>query len=299
MTSAVNSSKLFRQMCIIRAAEERMLALFTEGKISGTTHTCVGQEANAVAVMGQLDPAIDHVVSNHRCHGHYLAFGGPLEGLLGEVMGRSNGVCGGRGGSQHLKYGHFSSNGVLGGGIPIACGIAKAEKLKGSQAVVVVCIGDGALGEGTLYESLNMAALWELPVLFLVENNYYAQTTPLHLGVAGSIVDRAKPFGIATTEIETTDVEVLSAWASPLIERVRNEQKPQWAVIHTCRLSAHSKGDDTRAPAEIERLREKDPLTIQGARLSSEERDVLRQEAMQIVDQAVELCAAAALAEQL
>ena len=176
----------YRKMLLIRRTEELILRFFSEGKVRGTTHTYVGQEANAVGIIGQLDPQRDFVVSNHRCHGHYLAFGGPLDGLLAEIMGSRLGICGGRGGSQHLKFGHFFSNGVLGGGTPIGCGIALGEKLSKSTGIVVVCLGDGTLGEGVLYESLNMASLWSLPVLFLVENNRYAQTTPIALAVSGS-----------------------------------------------------------------------------------------------------------------
>ncbi len=262
----------FRTMLLIRRTEELILDLFSESKVSGTTHTYIGQEANAVGIIGQLDPRRDFVVSNHRCHGHYLAFGGPVEGLLGEIMGRTIGVCGGRGGSQQLKFGNFFSNGVLGGVTPIGCGLALGEKLRGSDGIVIVCVGDGTLGQGVLYESLNMAALWQLPVLFLVENNRYAQTTPVELAVSGSIVGRAAPFGIELSEIESTDVRALRAWGSDAIDCVRTRCRPFWGVIHTYRLSAHSKGDDTRPDAEVERYKQQDPLLIQASRLSDEEK---------------------------
>lgn len=258
----------YRQMLRIRRTEERILDLFSEGKVAGTTHTCIGQEANAVGVIGSLDPHKDHVVSNHRCHGHYLAFGGPLHGLMAEITGKASGTSGGRGGSQHLKWGNFFSNGILGGGVPIGCGLALGEKQLGGDGIVTICMGDGTLGEGVLYESLNMAALWSLPVLFLVENNRWAQTTPSHLAVAGSMVERAAPFGIDRDEIETTDVQKLQVWGRQIVERVRSESKPFWAVIHTYRLAAHSKGDDTRPEAEIERQRQFDPLLIHGKRLT-------------------------------
>lgn len=255
-------------MLLIRRTEELILQLFTEGKVSGTTHTCIGQEANAIALISQLDPAIDFVMSNHRCHGHYLSFGCSLEGLLGEIMGRANGICGGRGGSQHLKSGNFFSNGVLGGGAAIACGLALGEKLKKQNGIAVWCLSDGALGEGVVYESLNMAALWNLPILFFVENNLYAQSTPIALGVAGSVVDRAKPFGIHADEIDTTDVEQLRPWCSEMIEYVRTNRKPAWAVVDTYRLAAHSKGDDNRPEEELARHREHDPLYLLRRRVS-------------------------------
>jgi TPP-dependent pyruvate/acetoin dehydrogenase alpha subunit len=263
----------FRNMLLIRKTEELILELFAKGELSGTTHTCVGQEADAVGVIGRLDPSKDHVVSNHRCHGHYLAFGGPLEGLLGEIMGRANGVCGGRGGSQHLKWKNFYANGILGGGIPMGCGIALGEKRAGSDGITVICLGDGAMGEGLVYECLNMAALWNLPVFFLVENNRYAQSTPVELGVAGNILDRAAPFGIMAAEIETTDVRHLRTWGQEAVDFVRANGKPFWGVIHTYRLAAHSKGDDFRSKTEIEQRRRKDPLNIQAQRLSPAEKE--------------------------
>jgi TPP-dependent pyruvate/acetoin dehydrogenase alpha subunit len=268
-----NDFLLYREMLLIRRTEERILELFARGKVSGTTHTCMGQEANSVGIIGQLDSQKDFVVSNHRCHGHFIAFGGPLQGLICEILGLESGVCGGRGGSQHLKYGHFFSNGIQGGGAPIACGLALGEIKSGNRdSVTVFCLGDGTLGQGVLYESLNMAALWNLPVLFLLENNGYAQTTPVEIGVSGSITGRASPFGIEADEIESTDVRDIYAFGARAIDFVRTKRKPYWAVVHTCRLCAHSKGDDTRSPDEIEILQSKDPLSIQGRRLSSEER---------------------------
>lgn len=263
---------LYREMLLIRRTEEAILELFSIGKVSGTTHAYIGQEANAVGLIGQLDPEKDYVISNHRCHGHYLSFGGPLDGLLAEILGLEAGVCKGRGGSQHIKFGNFLSNGIQGGGAPIACGIALGEIKSGLRAgITVLCLGDGTLGQGVLYESLNLAALWNLPVLFLLEDNGFAQTTPVALGVAGSMVDRAAAFGIETGEIESTDAKEIYEFAAQAIEYVRTNGKPYWAVIHTCRLGAHSKGDDTRSCDEIETLRIKDPLSIQSRRLSEAE----------------------------
>jgi TPP-dependent pyruvate/acetoin dehydrogenase alpha subunit len=261
----------YRDMLLIRRVEEKVLVLFEQGKVSGTTHVCIGQEANAVGLFGQLDASRDYVLSNHRNHGHYLAFGGPVDRLLAEIMGSPDGLCGGRGGSQHVKYGHFMSSGVQGGIVPVACGVALAEKIRGTDGVVVVCIGDGTLGQGVLYESLNLAGLWDLPVLFFVENNRYAQSTPVEKGVKGSIVKRATAFDISAVEIESTDVEVLLPWLAESIHYVRRSRKPIWAVVHTYRLAAHSKGDDTRDPDEIRRFAEADPLKIQVQRLSTEE----------------------------
>ena len=198
----------YERMFFIRRFEETLLDLFSLGKLVGTTHTYIGQEANAVGLIDHLDPDVDTIFSNHRCHGHYLAFTDDAFGLLCEVMGKAPGVCGGKGGSQHLCKGNFYSNGVLGSIVPVATGIALAEKRKGTGAVSTVFLGDGTLGEGVTYESLNIASLWQLPVLFVVENNHYAQSTPVELELAGSIAARGAAFGVEVDELDTTDVEV-------------------------------------------------------------------------------------------
>jgi hypothetical protein len=150
-------------MFFIRRFEETLLDLFSLGKLVGTTHTYIGQEANAIGLIDHLDPDVDTIFSNHRCHGHYLAFTDDAFGLLCEVMGKAPGVCGGKGGSQHLCKGNFYSNGVLGSIVPVATGIALAEKRKGTGRGLDVFLGDGTLGEGVTYESLNIASLWQLP----------------------------------------------------------------------------------------------------------------------------------------
>jgi TPP-dependent pyruvate/acetoin dehydrogenase alpha subunit len=263
---------LYERMFFIRRFEETLLDLFSQGKLVGTTHTYIGQEANGVGVIDQLDPTVDTVFSNHRCHGHYLAYADDPFGLLCEVMGKAPGVCGGKGGSQHLCKGNFYSNGVLGSIVPVATGIALAEKRKGTGAVSTVFLGDGTLGEGVTYESLNMASLWELPVFFVVENNHYAQSTPVELELAGSIRARAEAFGVETAELDTTDVEQIHAAAGEAVSRIRETGKPFWLVLHTYRFSPHSKGDDTRDPAEIDARRERDPLKVAGPRLGDAER---------------------------
>lgn len=264
---------LYERMVFIRRFEETLLDLFSQGKLVGTTHTYIGQEANGVGVIDHLDPARDVVFSNHRCHGHYLAFTDDAFGLLSEVMGKATGTCGGKGGSQHLCRGNFYSNGVLGSIVPVATGIALAEKRKGTGAVSTVFLGDGTLGEGVTYESLNIASLWKLPVLFVVENNHYAQSTPVELELAGSIPARAQAFGIETDELDTTDVEEIHAAAGRALARIRKTGEPFFLVLHTYRFSPHSKGDDNRDPAEIEERRRRDPLLVAGARLAEAERE--------------------------
>ena len=143
---------------LIRAVEERLLRLFAEGKVAGTTHTCIGQELSAVMLADSLDRERDIIFSNHRCHGHFIAWTGDVEGLIAEVMGRRTGVCRGIGGSQHLCGRQFFSNGVQGGIVPVSAGIAYAQKLSQSGGIVAVCVGDGTLGEGVVYETFNIAS---------------------------------------------------------------------------------------------------------------------------------------------
>ena len=183
---------------LVRTVEQELLDLFAAGKLSGTTHTCIGQEMTAVALAAALERNRDIVVSNHRCHGHYLAWTDDPDGLLAEVMGRRTGVCGGIGGSQHLSAPGFFSNGIQGGIVPMAAGLAFAQKLSERGGIVAVCIGDGTLGEGVVYETFNMAAKWSLPLLVVLENNLYAQSTSQTETLAGDICARASAFGIAT-----------------------------------------------------------------------------------------------------
>ena len=171
----------------LRTFEQSLLELFATGALAGTTHTCLGQETVAVGVMSAIDRERDIVFSNHRGHGHFLAYCGEVERLYLEIMGKPGGVCGGRGGSQHLYFDNFYSNGIQGGIVPVATGMALAEKQKGSGAVVVVFLGDGTLGEGVVYEAFNIASLWSMPIVFVIEHNGYAQSTPSALQIAGEV----------------------------------------------------------------------------------------------------------------
>lgn len=281
------AERLYARMALTRAFEERLLALFGEGELFGTTHCYIGQEANAPAVVSHLS-AGDIVFSNHRCHGHFLAYADRPELLMAELMGRATGVVGGRGGSQHVCYGNFYSNGVQGGIVANAVGMALAEKIRGTGAVGVVFIGDGTLGEGIVYEALNMASLWSVPILVVLENNRWAQSTPVELEVAGSMTGRARAFGISAGEIDSTDAEALYAHFAPIVEKVRREQKPHFEVIHTYRLCHHSKSDDHRPEEEVESFRREDPIPKLRARLASEIARRIEEVAQERVGQAVE-----------
>jgi TPP-dependent pyruvate/acetoin dehydrogenase alpha subunit len=264
--SRPDNATFYRRMLRIRRFEETVLDLFPRGLFYGTTHTYIGQEANAVGVLAWLREG-DIVVSNHRCHGHFLAYGGSMHSLAAELMGRSTGVCGGRGGSQHIQWRDFYANGILGGTVPMAAGMAATEKLKGGDRMVFSFMGDGTLGEGVVYESLNIAALGAFPILFIVENNRYAQSTPTRLNLAGEIPDRFKAFGIPVESIDSTDVVEIHEAVEPMLKYVRETKGPAAFVVHTYRFAPHSKGDDSRDPEEIARYRTKDPLPIQGERL--------------------------------
>ena len=283
-----SSLDLYRTMLLIRRFEETVLAEFKRGVFSGTTHTSIGQEANAAGVLSQIRPG-DVVVSNHRCHGHFLAYGGDPQALFAEMMGKASGVCGGRGGSQHLHWRDFYSNGVLGGTLPVATGMALAEKRKKSGALVVVFMGDGALGEGVVYEAFNMAALWGAPILFVIENNHIAQTTPIASGLAGSIALRLGAFGIPTCELDTSDVLEIVPVAARLLAETRRSQTPHALILNTARLGPHSKGDDTRSEEILARLRlERDPLAIHAAHLDAEGRRGVEKEVEEIIRRAFE-----------
>ena len=265
--------ELYRMMYRIRRFEETVLEEFPHGRFYGTTHTYLGQEADAVGVLCHLQGE-DIVVSNHRGHGHFLAYGGDMRALFAELMGKATGVCGGRGGSQHLKWRNFYSNGVLGGTVPLATGMALAEKVKSSGVIVVTFLGDGALGEGVVYEALNMASLWEAPILYVLENNHIAQTTPVEQSLSGEAAARFQSFGIETCELDTSDVLEIAQAAGEYIYKLRAASKPFALILSTCRFGPHSKGDDTRDPDEIQRMRAtRDPLAILGARLESDQRE--------------------------
>lgn len=276
--------QLYYQMALVRFFEQRILELFTKGNLSGTTHCYIGQEANAVGVINHLK-SDDIIVSNHRCHGHYLVRTGDVDGLIAELMGKPNGICAGRGGSQHLCNGNFYTNGVLGSTVPIAAGMAFAEMRKDSGAITVLFMGDGAFGEGIVYETLNMISLWEIPILIVVENNFYAQSTPLALNCAGSLLGRIKAFGIQTDEIESNDAEELYNLFGKIIPKVRDTKQPYVQIINTYRLCPHSKGDDFRPADEIASWASKDPLKILGERISQKVRQSLEKQAKERINQ--------------
>jgi len=280
-----NNLDKYKQIYFIRKFEELLFNLFDKGFLNGTIHTCIGQEADAVGVIQNLKRS-DIIFSNHRCHGHYLAHGGDPYLLLREIMGYSDGLCGGIGGSQHICDKNFYSNGIQGSYMPIILGMAFAEKyFHKSDKIVVGFIGDGTLGQGTVYESLNMISLYDVPVLLVIENNGIAQSTPLKNNFSGSISKRIDGFNIKHDEISSTDVDAIYDIYKKNVEYVRTKKKPFVGVINTCRLGPHSKGEDTRDSEYLLKLKEKDPIKIIESKIPSDDRDRL----IEIVDKEINL----------
>jgi TPP-dependent pyruvate/acetoin dehydrogenase alpha subunit len=240
-------------LLLIRQFETTLLSLFEQGALNGTTHTCIGQEYVPVALRTLVNLR-DFVFSNHRGHGHYLARYRDPEGLLAEIMGRDGAVCGGVGGSQHLLRESYLSTGVQGQSLPVAAGMAVHLQRAEPGALACVHIGDGTWGEGSVYEALNLAALWRLPLLVVVENNGIAQSTPTVRQMAGTIAGRAAAFGIPHHHLRTTDVASIRARLAGPIARVRAGGGPLIVEFATLRVGPHSKGDDTRPPEEIRRV---------------------------------------------
>jgi 2-oxoisovalerate dehydrogenase E1 component len=254
------SHKTIKDLVRIRNVEQAFLDLFSQGKLNGTVHTCIGQELSAIAFAGQLKKS-DFVFSNHRCHGHFIAYTKEWKSLILELMGKKGGVCSGVGSSQHLQLFNFFSNGIQGGIMPLAAGFALGNKIKKSKDIGVVYVGDGTLGEGVVYETLNFISKKEIPLLIVCENNKYAQSTPIEYNLAGSIEQRAKAFGIEFKESNTYDdnISILTE-AKSSIDYVRETGKPLFHLVNTYRLKAHSKGDDDRDISEIQEYEKKDIL---------------------------------------
>lgn len=241
----------------IRCVELKFLELFAASKVSGTVHTCVGQELTGVAISSFLNSE-DWVTSNHRCHGHYISRTLDWKGLVDELLGLNTGVSRGIGSSQHLFRNNFISNGTQGSLLPVASGVALQKRLEGSNAIAVSFIGEGTLGEGVVYETLNLSSIFASPHLIVCENNYYSQTTPQSKGVSGSIKQRAEAFDWRYFEADTWDIENLFQVCKEAISYVRDQKKPAFLKIDTYRLKAHSKGDDDRCQDEVAHFEKQD-----------------------------------------
>jgi pyruvate dehydrogenase E1 component alpha subunit len=288
----------YRRMWLIRRFEEKVESLFARGALHGTTHTAIGQEAVAVGACAALGPR-DVVLSTHRGHGHLIARGGDPNRMMAELFGRATGYSRGRGGSQMMAnpaIGFWGSNGITGGGLPVAVGAALAFRLRGERRVALCFFGDGAANQGMFHESLNMAALWKLPVVFICENNGYAMSTPVTMASAvPAIALRAAAYGIPGETVDGNDVRAVRDAVAAACDHARRGQGPTLLECRTYRFSGHSRGDPRRYRTREEETawRRNDPLRrcrafLRQEGILDEERDrVIRREAAQRVAEAV------------
>jgi pyruvate dehydrogenase E1 component alpha subunit len=250
----------YRTMRTIREFEERLHLEFATGEIPGFVHLYAGEEASAVGVCSHLTD-IDSIASTHRGHGHCIAKGVDPAGMMAEIYGRRNGTCHGKGGSMHiadLSKGMLGANGIVGGGPPLICGTALAAKVKGTGAVSVAFFGDGASNQGTTLESLNLASVWNLPAVFVAENNGYAEATSSSWSVASdNIADRAAAFGMPGVIVDGFDFFAVHEAAGEAIERARNGGGPTLIEVKFTRYYGHFEGDQqTYRADEVSRARE-------------------------------------------
>ena len=268
----------------IRCFEEKLDNLFQNQKIYGTYHRCIGQEATAVSFTHFLDKQKDYVVSNHRNHGHYLAFKKNFKALIDELKGEKSGASKGKGGSQVICDHNFLSNGILGSTVALAAGIAFGIKKDGNKNCVMCFMGDGALGPGIVYETLNISSLFNLPIVFVVEKNDVAQTSNLKDITAGSIEERFKSFNIKTMKIKSSNVYQLLKKTKEIIEIIKKKSKPIAVIVEAKRLCAHSKGDDYR---NLKTSNNDEPLFFLKKELGLKEFNRLKEKAQKYIDNLV------------
>ncbi len=287
------------RMLRIRRFDERASKMVKRGHIPGTVHTSIGQEAQVVGSTMALGNG-DYMSGNHRSHGHPIGKGSPLGPLMAELVGKATGVCKGKGGSLHLAdfaVGSLGESGIVGSSIPIATGAALSSKVLNNGKVALAFFGDGAANQGVLYESMNMAGVWGLPVIFLCENNQYALSTPAHTVTSGVIAERAAGFGMPGVRVENgQDVLAVYAAVSEAVARARAGEGPTLVEVMTYRYNEHSEGlrlgTDYRNAEEREAWLKKDPIVLfrtylAGHGFTDEELDGLEAAALAEVDDAV------------
>ncbi len=260
---------MYEQMCKIRVFEEQVDELYKTAKMPGLAHLYIGEEAVAVGVCEALRRD-DYITSTHRGHGHCLAKGARLDRMFSELLGRAPGYCSGKGGSMHIAdqdMGNLGANAIVGGSAGIATGAAFSAKWRGTDQVVAMFFGEGALGQGLLYEVMNMASLWKLPVIYVCENNLYNEYTLYTESTAGEILARPRAFGIHAVEVNGQDVRAVYQAMLELVERARRGEGPGFLLCHTYRYRGHHVGDINRGfyrTKEEEQLwmTERDPLKM-------------------------------------
>src|SRR5438477_7380640 len=267
---------MYEQMAKIRAFEEQVNELYQAAKMPGLAHLYIGEEAIAVGVCEALERT-DYITSTHRGHGHCLAKGATVDRMFAELLGKEAGYCRGKGGSMHIAdqdTGNLGANAIVGGSAGIATGAALSAKMRGTEQVAVCFFGDGALGQGLLYEAMNMAALWALHVIYVCENNLYGEYTPCGDTIAGEILARAKAFGIHAESVDGQDVQAVNATMRRLVERARRGEGPAFLECKTYRYYGHHVGDvnrEYRTRDEEKRwMSEHDPLQTLAARLTAQ-----------------------------
>lgn len=292
--------RLLSQMWLIRRFEEKAAEAYALGKIGGFLHLYIGQEAVAVGAISTTR-SDDYVVSSYREHGHCLAKGSDPARVMAELFGRRDGLCKGKGGSMHLfdrSVNFLGGHGIVGAHLPLGAGAAFAIKYAGGDQVALCFFGDGAVPEGEFHESLNLAALWKLPVIFVCENNRYAMGTAIHRALAQTEIWRfAETYGIRGAVVDGMDVVAVRDVVGAAVERARREQLPTLVEARTYRFRGHSMRDPAgavyRTKEEVEREKQRDPIAIFSARCLREgmlsEADVraVEQEANGLVDEAV------------
>jgi TPP-dependent pyruvate/acetoin dehydrogenase alpha subunit len=267
---------MYRQMAKIRAFEEQVNELYKGAKMPGLAHLYVGEEGVAVGVCEALRKD-DFITSTHRGHGHCLAKGARIDRMFAELLGKEAGYCRGKGGSMHIAdqdTGNLGANAIVGGSAGIATGAALSAKMRGTEQVAVCFFGDGALGQGLLYEAMNMASLWKLPVIYVCENNLYGEYTPGSETIAGEILLRPKALGIHAESVDGQDVQAVFATMKRLVERARRGEGPAFLECKTYRYYGHHVGDVNREyrtrDEEKTWMTERDPLQTLIARLTAQ-----------------------------
>ena len=263
-----------RTMIRIREFEEMCRRLFARGRLPGFVHLYIGQEAVATGACLALR-ADDQITSNHRGHGHVIAKGGDPARMFAELLGKADGYCGGKGGSMHIvdfPSGMLGTNGIVGGGIPIAAGAAFANQYLGNSRVALSFFGDGATNQGVFFESLNLTALWKLPIIFLVENNQYTEWTRTEDLTVGEITQRAAPFGIPARKVDGNDVATVHGAVREAAARARAGEGPSLIECVTYRWHGHNEGEEAfagryRPASEIEEWKARDPIAALESRL--------------------------------
>lgn len=261
----------YRTMRTIRDFEERVHVDFATGEIPGFVHLYAGEEASATGICMHLNRD-DYIASTHRGHGHCIAKGVDPVGMMAEIWGKATGTCKGKGGSMHiadLEVGMLGANGIVGGGGPLICGTALASKIRGSNNVGVCFFGDGASNQGTIFEAMNLATVWKLPVIFVAENNGYAEATSSNFSVAvENIADRASAFGMPGVIVDGFDFFAVHEAAGEAIRRAREGHGPTLLEVKLSRYYGHFEGDQQtyRAPGEVQKLRETKDCLMQFAK---------------------------------